>query len=77
MTAPSLRCVIRLTWRSLVGLMSPRGMLAMPEEPMDRTRLPIRRPTFQGVVNWTVAGSKPDWGQIGHIERGSGSGGVR
>ena len=43
----------------------------MPEEPMDRTRLPIRRPTFQGVVNWTVAGSKPDWGQIGHIERGS------
>ena len=49
----------------------------MPEEPMDRTRLPIRRPSFQGVVNRTLAGSMPDWGQIGHIERGSPSGGVR
>jgi hypothetical protein len=47
----------------------------MPEEPMDGTRLP-RRPSFQGVVNRTFAGSKPDWGQIGHIERGCPLGGV-
>jgi hypothetical protein len=49
----------------------------MPEEPMGRRRLSIRRPPFQGVVNRTFAGSKPDWSQIGHIERGSPSGGVR
>jgi arylsulfatase len=36
-------------------------------EPIDRTRLPIRRPPFQGTVNRTLAGSEPDWGQIGHI----------
>ena len=58
-----------------VGLMGPRGVLVMVEEPMDLTRLLIRRPSFQGVVNRRFAGSKPDWGQIGHIERGSGSGG--
>jgi arylsulfatase A-like enzyme len=40
----------------------------MPGESIDRTRLPIRRPPFQGVINRTLAGSKPDWGQIGHIE---------
>ena len=40
----------------------------MPREPIDRTRLPIRRPSFQGIVNRTLAGSEPDWAQIGHIE---------
>jgi arylsulfatase len=40
----------------------------MAGEPIDRTRLPIRRPPFQGVVNRTLAGSEPDWGQIGHIQ---------
>jgi arylsulfatase A-like enzyme len=40
----------------------------MPGESIDRTRLPIRRPPFQGVINRTLVGSKPDWGQIGHIE---------
>lgn len=39
----------------------------MPGESIDRTRLPIRRPPFQGVVNRTLAGSEPDWGQLGHI----------
>lgn len=48
----------------------------MPEEPMDPTRLLIRWPTFQGVVNRRFAGSKPHWAEIGHIERGSASGGV-
>jgi hypothetical protein len=57
--------------------MRPRGVLAMLKEPMDRTRLPIRRPTFQGVVIRTFAGWRPDWGQIDHIERGCPSGGVR
>jgi arylsulfatase A-like enzyme len=40
----------------------------MPGESIDRTRLPIRRPPFQGIVNRTLAGSQPDWGQIGHIQ---------
>jgi hypothetical protein len=41
---------------------------AIPGESIDRTRLPIRRPPFQGIVNRTLAGSQPDWGQIGHIQ---------
>ena len=48
----------------------------MAEEPMDRRWLPIRRLSIPGVVNRTFAGWKPDWGEIGHIERGSRSGGV-
>jgi hypothetical protein len=48
----------------------------MSEEPMDRTRLSIRWPSFQGDLNRRFAGSKPDWGQMGHIERGCPSGGV-
>jgi hypothetical protein len=40
----------------------------IPGESIDRTRLPIRRPPFQGIVNRTLAGSQPDWGQIGHIQ---------
>ncbi len=32
----------------------------------DRTRLPIRRESFQGVANRTLAGSQPDWNLIGH-----------
>ena len=39
----------------------------MAAEPIDRARLPIRRPPFQGTINRTLAGSEPDWGQIGHI----------
>jgi hypothetical protein len=34
----------------------------MAWESIDRTRLPIRRPPFQGVVNRTPASSEPDWG---------------
>ena len=33
---------------------------------VDRNHLPIRRPSFAGVVNRTLAGSKPDWNLIGH-----------
>ena len=32
----------------------------------DRSRLPIRRETFSGVANKTLAGSQPDWNLIGH-----------
>ena len=32
----------------------------------DRTRLPIRRESFSGLVNRTLAGSEPDWNLIGH-----------
>ena len=39
----------------------------------DRTKLPIRRPTFQGVSNKTLAGSEPDWNLIGHVEPPEGS----
>ena len=34
-----------------VGLMRPRGVLVMAEEPMDRRWLPIRWLSFPGVVN--------------------------
>ena len=33
---------------------------------VDRSRLPIRRKTFDGVANRTLDGSQPDWGLIGH-----------
>ena len=33
---------------------------------VDRSHLPIRRPTFAGVVNRTLDGSQPDWNLIGH-----------
>ena len=33
---------------------------------VDRSRLPIRRETFDGVVNRTLDGSQPDWNLIGH-----------
>ncbi|HEX6026157.1 MAG TPA: arylsulfatase [Solirubrobacter sp.] len=33
----------------------------------DRSKLPIRRPAFGGVVNWTLEGSQPDWSQIGSV----------
>ena len=33
---------------------------------VDRNHLPIRRPTFGGVVKRTLAGSEPDWNLIGH-----------
>ncbi len=36
----------------------------MPD--VDRSHLPIRRPSFGGVVNKTLAGSQPDWDLIGH-----------
>ena len=33
---------------------------------VDRSRLPIRREPFDGVVNRTLDGSQPDWNLIGH-----------
>ena len=33
---------------------------------VDRSHLPIRRPTFSGTVNKTLDGSQPDWNLIGH-----------
>jgi arylsulfatase A-like enzyme len=33
---------------------------------LDRSRLPIRREAFEGVVNRTLDGSRPDWNLIGH-----------
>jgi arylsulfatase A-like enzyme len=32
----------------------------------DRTVLPLRRAPFSGTVNRTLAGSEPDWSQLGH-----------
>jgi len=34
------------------------------DQTLDRTKLPIRRPPFQGVVNKTLDGSQPDWNSI-------------
>ena len=39
----------------------------------DRTRLPIRRESFQGVTNRTLEGSQPDWNLIGHPTPPSGA----
>ncbi len=33
---------------------------------VDRSHLPIRRPSFSGVTGKTLAGSQPDWDLIGH-----------
>ena len=33
---------------------------------VDRSKLPIRRQTFDGVINKTLDGSQPDWNLIGH-----------
>jgi arylsulfatase A-like enzyme len=33
---------------------------------LDRSHLPLRRPTFAGVANRTLEGSQPDWDLIGH-----------
>ena len=33
---------------------------------VDRSKLPIRRKTFDGVVDRTLDGSQPDWNLIGH-----------
>ena len=33
---------------------------------VDRSSLPIRRETFDGVINRTLEGSQPDWNLIGH-----------
>ena len=33
---------------------------------VDRSRLPIRRETFDGIIGRTLDGSQPDWNLIGH-----------
>src|SRR3954468_3736080 len=39
----------------------------MPDSP-DRSKLPIRRPSFTGVTGKTLADSTPGWELIGHVE---------
>ncbi len=39
----------------------------------DRSKLPIRMPTFSGVVQRTLDGSQPDWDLIGHVEAPDGA----
>ncbi|MGE5827378.1 MAG: arylsulfatase [Micromonosporaceae bacterium] len=39
----------------------------------DRTSLPIRRPSFAGVANRTLEGSRPDWNLMGHADPPSGA----
>ena len=39
----------------------------MSEQTIDRSRLPIRRPPFQGVVKRTLDGSQPDWNYVAPI----------
>ena len=51
----------------IVALTTPNGSRDTMTEP-DRSRLPIRRPPFQGVANKTLDGSRPDWNLIGHPE---------
>ena len=40
----------------------------MPDEGIDRVRLPIRRPRFAGVTKRTLADSMPDWSQASHVQ---------
>jgi arylsulfatase len=40
---------------------------------IDRTRLPIRRPPFQGVVKDTLDGSQPDWEHVAPIRAPEGA----
>ena len=39
----------------------------MSDESIDRTKLPIRRPPFQGTVKRTLDGSEPDWNYVAPI----------
>ena len=39
----------------------------MPDDAIDRSSLPIRRPPFSGVANRTLEGSQPDWNQAEHV----------
>ena len=45
----------------------------MTDQSIDRTRLPIRRPPFQGVVKETLDGSQPDWGHVAPIRAPEGA----
>ncbi len=40
----------------------------MSDTTIDRSRLPIRRPSFTGVTGKTLADSTPGWELIGHVE---------
>src|SRR5204863_1017621 len=40
----------------------------MSGQTIDRSKLPIRRPAFEGVADKTLGGSQPDWGLIGHAQ---------
>jgi arylsulfatase A-like enzyme len=39
----------------------------MGEETIDRTKLPIRRPSFAGTTKQTLEDSEPDWNQAMHV----------
>ena len=39
----------------------------MSDEAIDRSKLPIRRPQFQGKVERTLDGSEPDWNYVAPI----------
>ncbi len=45
----------------------------MSDQTIDRTKLPIRRPPFQGVVKRTLDGSQPDWNSIAPIHAPEGA----
>ena len=45
----------------------------MSNSTIDRSRLPIRRPPFQGVVNDTLDGSQPDWEHVAPIRAPDGA----
>ena len=45
----------------------------MSDQAIDRSKLPIRRPPFQGVVNRTLDGSQPDWNFVAPISAPEGA----
>ncbi len=71
MTAARLGATVAID-ASVFGIRGAERRQGTMSEP-DRTKLPIRRPPFQGVSNRTLAGSEPDWDLIGSPEPPAGA----
>src|SRR4051812_44052350 len=59
------RMMHRRRWCSEDGRVHRDKRGVMMADQVDRSVLPLRRPAFDGVVNRTLAGSRPDWNILG------------
>src|SRR4051794_13081695 len=46
---------------AMIGRIRETSKGAQVADHIDRSVLPLRRPIFEGAVNRTLAGSRPDW----------------